>query len=367
MVCHIINGMNVLLIEPYYSRKYPPLGLMKISTWHKKRGDIVKYIRANSFIDVDFKPHLIYITSLFTWDLPIVVSTVNAFKHRFPDAKIKIGGVGVSAMPEYIKEKTGITPHIGVLKEIDEMPPDYMLSTETKKMNASMVFTSRGCPHKCNYCIVKTLEPNQYIIKHWEKAIDLNKEEIVIFDNNLLNAPADHVKKVFNKLGGLNKQFDINSGFDVFLFKKHHAKMISQLPIKPIRFAFDKKQQEKALMRSITYCIDAGINPEGIRVFVLYNYTDTPEEARYRADKIISLGCKPFVMRYRPLDDWRKKYIAPQWKTEDVVNFAYYYNMPVVWNIMSYDEFMQERKDNIFEQIRQLKNDKLPREQTLLK
>jgi len=358
--------MNVLLVEPYYGRKYPPLGLMKIATWHKRRGDTVQYVRANSFIDVDFKPHIIYVTSLFTWDLPVVVSTVNTFKHRFPNAKIKIGGVGASAMPEYVKEKTGIVPHIGVLKNIDDVPPDYTISEETKKLDSSLVFTSRGCPHKCDYCIVKTLEPKQYIIKGWAKSIDSSKKKTVLFDNNILYSPDEHVKKVFRVLGESGKPFDINSGFDVFLFKKHHAKGIAELPIKPIRFAFDKKSQEKALLRSVAQCVDAGIDPDKIRVFVLYNFNDTPEDARYRADKVISLGCKPFAMRYRPLDDWKKDYIAPQWKPQDVVNFAYYYNMPVVWNTMSYDKFVNERKENVFEKMRHQLNNKLPKEQQIL-
>lgn len=360
--------MKVLLVEPNYPRKYPPLGLMKISTWHKRRGDIVKYIRAKSYIDVDFNPKLIYITSLFTWDLPVVVSTINSFKHRFPKAEIKVGGVGATAMPEYIRKNTGIIPHCGVIEKIDNVPPDYTISNETKNTRESMAFTSRGCPHNCKYCIVGTLEPKQYIIKNWQKSIDIDKPNIVLFDNNLLYSPKDHVENVFKTLEKLGKQVDINSGFDVFLFKKHHAESIASLPIKPIRFAFDKKSQEKALIRSVKYCADAGIKPDKMRVFVLYNYYDDLEDARHRADKVIELGCKPFVMRYKPLD-WLKKemYVSEKWNREDIVNFTYYYNMPTVWNTMTYDEFISERKDNMFEKIRkELKKNNTPKEQQLL-
>ena len=38
---------NILLVEPAYNNPYPPLGLMKISTWHKRKGDEVHLIEDN--------------------------------------------------------------------------------------------------------------------------------------------------------------------------------------------------------------------------------------------------------------------------------------------------------------------------------
>ena len=38
---------KILLIEPNYKNKYPPIGLMKISTYHKILGDEVRFYKGD--------------------------------------------------------------------------------------------------------------------------------------------------------------------------------------------------------------------------------------------------------------------------------------------------------------------------------
>lgn len=60
--------MRVLLVEPKYKNKYPPMGLMKISTYHKILGDEVHFVKGtNPSIDAEVWDR-IYVTTLFTFD-----------------------------------------------------------------------------------------------------------------------------------------------------------------------------------------------------------------------------------------------------------------------------------------------------------
>ena len=40
---------KILLIEPNYKNKYPPIGLMKISTYHKNKGDSVQFYKGDLY------------------------------------------------------------------------------------------------------------------------------------------------------------------------------------------------------------------------------------------------------------------------------------------------------------------------------
>lgn len=41
------NQRRVLLVEPAYRNKYPPLGLMKLATYHRMRGDHVRFFKGD--------------------------------------------------------------------------------------------------------------------------------------------------------------------------------------------------------------------------------------------------------------------------------------------------------------------------------
>ena len=318
---------NVLLVEPAYNNFYPPLGLMKISTWHKKKGDDVMLIKDtphNSTLDLfernekcykKLKEHydIIYITSLFTYQALYVIESVKYYRNRFPKARIKVGGIMATLMPEYIKEKSGIEPHIGLLRSAENCPPDY---SWYPNLSYSISFTTRGCPRNCPFCAVRKHEPKFEVKENWPEDIDITKKGVIFWDNNWLASP--HFEKDIKRLLKFQKigitQIDFNQGLDCRLLDEDKVKLLSQIKIKPLRLAFDNGSEDGHIQKAIQLAQKYGF--KDIRIYVLYNFkdgNDTPEYFYYRINEINKLGALAYPMRYRPLDSVNRQYISDKW------------------------------------------------------
>jgi radical SAM superfamily enzyme YgiQ (UPF0313 family) len=189
--CCFFMKRNILLVEPDYKTKFPPLGLMKISAYHKELGDKVTFVKGISQSaetdsweqSAEMKTwNRIYVSTLFTYYWQVTVKTIKHYKALVRDdpRKIVIGGILASLMPDEIWDATGIKPITGVLSDagafsmldekddnklvVDEMIPDYELfddvSHKYSLINDSFFgYSTRGCPNKCEFCGVNKLEP----------------------------------------------------------------------------------------------------------------------------------------------------------------------------------------------------------------
>ena len=206
--------MRVLLVEPKYKNKYPPMGLMKISTYHKMIGDEVRFVKGTDpSIDEEVWDR-IYVTTLFTFDFAISVKTIKHYMHLVNDINaLYVGGIMASLMPEKIIEATGIDrSHIltGLFTDtsvvgddndinVDQLPLDYDILEEIDyKYPAGdnyFAYTTRGCPNHCSFCAVPILEPNFHITNNIVEQIQTidrkygPKQHLLLLDNNVLNTP----------------------------------------------------------------------------------------------------------------------------------------------------------------------------------
>ena len=93
---------NILLIEPAYKNKYPPLGLMKIAQYHGPQGkrDNVRFIKGEDRSVLTRAWDRVYITTLFSFEYSKIAQTINfALEVTNGQAdKIFVGGIAASLM-----------------------------------------------------------------------------------------------------------------------------------------------------------------------------------------------------------------------------------------------------------------------------
>lgn len=326
--------MNVLLAEPNYPRALPPLGLMKISTMHKQRGDSVKYAYGKP--DFDWNPDLIYCTSsIFSWNVPESVELVNYLKQKWPTATLRVGGVMATENPDYFEHETGIKPHLGILWEVEPFRPDY---EGFGWKGSSLIFTSRGCWVGCTFCNVPNLEGRISLpVKNWKNHITESWDRLIIQDNNIVATPRPHFEDVMDYLQNHKFRVDLNSGIEVHGFTEYHARKMSGINWRPIRTAFDEMSEETEFIRTMQL-IRAYLsgNYRNIMVYVLFDYHDSPEDALYRCLKVVELGGSPWPMPYRP-HNWfnpKQEYVGPNWTQKQVSRFYRFWSRAYIWGHM---------------------------------
>lgn len=306
----------MLLVEPSYYTKYPPLGLLKLASYQKGLGNTTELVHGVVF-NVKEVPDMIYVTSLFTWSWRQVWEAIQHYSSLFPESQLWLGGLYASLMPEHAA-LSGIDPkHIfrGIFHEAEDLLPDYSLvPLWNKRVGASIIFASRGCVRKCTFCAVPRIEgklnSEKESIRH---LIWPGHKRVILFDNNFFASPC--WETVLDEIEELNLSVDFNQGLDARLVSDKVAKRISRLKIDPcIRFSYDDRNMGPSLNKAIKVLESFGVNPRKILVYALYNFTDTPQDLFERIKDTLKLGAVSYPMRYQPTNTLTKNaYVAPKW------------------------------------------------------
>ncbi len=360
---------NILLIEPDYKNKYPPLGLMKISTYHKQRGDNVFFYKGCS---QELKKQVwdrIYISTLFTFYWNKTIKTIKFYSQsvRHP-SHIFVGGVMATLMKNEIRKEVDVTIVEGLLNEngklrymdddkIDSILPDYsiidrksnsLLEYSYPTKDSYIAYATRGCIRRCKFCAVPIIEPhftNSISIAEQVKAIRDKfgeKRHLLLLDNNILASKEfpkiiDEIKSVGFERGAKytlnvngrkvssNRYVDFNQGIDSRLLTKEKMKLLSEIAIAPLRIAFDNIKYKDIYVEKVRLAVEHGIKT--LSNYILFNFKDTPEDFYERLKINVELneefernGYKSriwsFPMKYSPISgkfSKNRKYIGKQW------------------------------------------------------
>lgn len=339
---------NVLLVEPSYRSKFPPLGLMRIASYHKERGDLVTFVRGKDSAIRDTSWHRVYISSLFTYELPRTVETVKYYSISVetPSEDIIVGGIGATLLPNYIREKVACKVVAGPLDKpnmldpgsppISTYLPDYSMlggvDWQYRPEDAYFVRVTVGCVRNCTFCAVPVLEPKFAFSKGVDEQIREvqekygEKRDLVVLDNNILanDCFEDTISQIREagfqagaKLLKRKRFVDFNQGIDARLVTPEVAKLLSSICLTPVRLAFDFEAMAAEYRRAIHLLAGEGFID--FTNYVMFNFNDTPESLYNRMSINIALSQQygiritSFPMRFIPINDVSRKFVSKKW------------------------------------------------------
>jgi hypothetical protein len=305
-----ILNQKILLVQPKFPtpaksinhKDFLPIPLLKIASYHRSLGDIPYLVHGK--IDIDFKPDLIYITSLFTYWQKEFWDTVKFYRNKFLDTPINVGGIYVSLFfekPKFQKKCTeyNVKPFKGTVEAFEKSQPDYSLVD----VNYQIIHASRGCERRCPFCGVWKIEP-EFVPKESIKN-EIVKNKLVFYDNNLLANP--FIEKILKELSELKIKgkpvySESQSGFDGRLLTLKLAKLLKKARFINPRIAWDSSFEEwNKIEKQINVLLKAGYKSKDISIFMIYNWEYTFYEMELKRKKCFEWRVQIADCRNRPL------------------------------------------------------------------
>jgi len=366
-------GKNILLIEPGYKNKYPPLGLMKIAQYHGPRGkqDNVRFIKGEDRSVLMTAWDRIYVTTLFSFEFQRISQSIDfaLYVANGHAEKVFVGGIAASLMhPKFLEEPKwrgirfikgllGGPPAISLQLDdfaeelysdditgtpIEDLIPDYsildQISYRYPVNDAYFAYASRGCIRKCSFCGVPKLEGDQrdtapltLLVRGVDELYGV-KKDLTLMDNNIAASP--RFKEIIAEIRDLGftpgsklsrgrvpvqRRVDFNQGVDARILCKDpvYLRELSTICLKPLRIAFDHWGLRKPYEQSVRYAHQFGLHE--LSNYMLYNFHDTPADLYQRMrlnvqlNEDLNIRIWSFPMRYQPTDLPNRSHIGEKW------------------------------------------------------
>lgn len=366
-----MSQSQVLLVEPGYRNKYPPLGLMKLASYHAERGDSMRFVKGEDLSVLGETWDRVYVTTLFSFEWNRTAKAIDfailAAKNQ-PE-RVFVGGIAASLMhDEFINEPrwAGVRFIAGLLDgppaqalqlsaldgdfgaddlagvPIEERIPDYSILGHVDYTypvhDAYFGYASRGCIRKCHFCGVPKLEGAQKEMPPLTQLVEGvsdkygAKKDLILMDNNI--TASSRYKEVMAEIRDLGftpgavlerdgkrlkRRVDFNQGVDARILAKSpmFLEEMATVCISPLRIAFDHIGIRKVYETSVRMAAENGIT--SLSNYMLYNFKDTPEDLYQRMKLNINLNEKlgiriwSFPMRYQPVTLKDRSHVGEKW------------------------------------------------------
>lgn len=305
--------------------RFPNLACMKLSGYHKSRGDQVELVTDWFTMGYD----KVYVSKVFT-DTEVPEEVLTALN-------VVYGGTG------FYYDKAPPLPD-----EVEHAFPDYHLYDDwikgkpeketTYYRDYSIGFLTRGCFRKCEFCVNKKYD-RCTAHSPLEEFMDPERPKLCFLDDNFFACP--QWRELIRPVVESGKRFQFKQGLDERLLtdEKIHA-MMSWKYDGDFIFAFDniedRKIIEKKLQRVRELYPD---NRKNLRFYVFCGYNNTGGAdiltVFERARILRKYNALPYVMRYKAVygSRWEGMY----------ANLGAWCNQPAFFRKTTFREFCIKR------------------------
>lgn len=279
--------------------KLPNLALMRLSSYHKSRGDEVVFTRKIDRSLFDKYYDRIYGSIIFTKSEPLL----SQFLRNFPSA---IVGGSASGNCWTIEEVIG-----GEWNAADyEFYPDFEFS---------LGYTQRGCRLKCGFCVVPIREGKP---KKANRIRDIWRgdpwpKKIILLDNDFFGQPELEWRGRIEEIALGKYKVCFTQGINIRNLTDDQAKALSTIQYRDSKFeqrrlytAWDNLRDEKVFFDGVERLEKAGIPSKHLMVYMLIGYdpSETFERLLYRFNRMVGLGVLPYPMVYGSGNDKLKAF-----------------------------------------------------------
>lgn len=264
---------------------FPNLALMRISAYHKARGDIVEWWWSD-FVHYD----IVYMSKIFSDAYsPDVPAPINA-------DKVVKGGTGYAIHLQDGKEVFNKEEDKDLPAGIEKMFPDYSIYPQ---FPYAVSMTSRGCPRGCAFCHVAAKEGRCSIKVANVSDFWCGQDEIKVLDPNI-TACRDK-RDLMQQYVDTKAKIDFTQGLDIRLLNQRDIEDLNKMRIGTLHFAWDNPQDDlKSKFQDFAKGFRRKTNIG--TVYCLTNFNSTLSQDLYRIYTLRDLGYDPFVMVYNKPD-----------------------------------------------------------------
>jgi len=263
--------------------------LLRIGSALQFTGNRVEWVVSPAMPERIEAPGEIYITSMFTYDYQLVWDAVRIYRAAYPGAKIIVGGIYATIMPEHAKQSGADEVLAGQHPLGAEYPPDPSILPYPQDFG--YLFTSYGCDMACTYCATHLLYgpgirqlPVQRVIDEIKFVSSRGLREVWFGDDNLLYGSATHINEICEAIlsAGINCHFRVQGGMSAKDFSRKTALLMRRAGFVEISFAIESTDPEvrrmmgrKAntdndmLVQALRYADEAGFQRQNTNVYFI--------------------------------------------------------------------------------------------------